>query len=56
MTDDAKERFIRNQLAGLAALGLDQEALRWEEGLLRSGFAQSETLSRLFARTGDESP
>ena len=49
MTDDAKECFIRNQLAGLKALGLDGDALAREETLLRTGFAQNKVLSRLFA-------
>ena len=55
MTDDTRERFIRNQLAGLKALGLDDDALTREENLLRAGFAQSESLSRLFALSGETS-
>jgi len=50
MTHDHSERFVRNQLAGLADLGLDAEALAREENLLRSGFVQSEALSAVFAQ------
>lgn len=52
MTESRRERFICSQLAGLAALGLDEEALAREESLLRNGFAQSELLARLFTQDG----
>ena len=49
MTDPDRERFIADQLSALRALGLDDEALKREEALLRSGFL----LNRLFERLGD---
>ena len=44
-----RDAFIQTQLAALRALGLDDEALKREEALLRSGFL----LLQLFQRMAD---
>lgn len=55
MEKDTGERFIQNQLEGLARLGLCAEALRREEALLRSGLDRNHFLFALFRRLREAS-
>ena len=42
-----RDHFIESQLSGLRALGLDEDALKREEALLRSGFLLVQLFERL---------